>query len=86
MSGLLHEDERLGGLLRLLPPAPAGWVQAAQELPLARLQLDEIVARAEADLAFRDALVASLEDALAQAGYEPDARTLAELRVRFRAS
>lgn len=82
MNGFL-EDERLGELLRLLPPAPEGWVQAAQELPLARRQLDEIVARAEADIAFRDALVASLEDALAQAGYEPDERTLDELRTRI---
>jgi hypothetical protein len=81
-----YEDERLGGLLRFLTPAPAGWVQAAQELPFARRTIDEIVARAEADLAFRDALVASLEDALAQAGYEPDERTLRELRVRFHTS
>jgi hypothetical protein len=82
MNGF-HEDERLGELLRFLPPAPAGWVQAAQELPLARRRLDEIVARAEADVAFRAALVASLEDALAQAGYEPDERTLDALRARL---
>jgi hypothetical protein len=85
MNGF-HEDERLGELLRFLPPAPAGWVQAAQELPLARQQIDEIVARAEADVAFRDALVASLEEALAEVGYEPDVRTLEALRVRFRTS
>lgn len=79
----VDDTERLGELLRLLVPAPTGWVQAAQELPFARRTLDEIVARAEADRAFRDALVASLEDALAQAGYAPDERTLSELRVRF---
>ena len=82
MNGF-HEDERLGELLRLLPPAPEGWVQAAQEQPLARRRMDEIVARAEADIAFREALVASLEDALAQAGYQPDERTLTELRARL---
>ena len=28
----LPDEERLGVLLRLLPPAPVGWVRAAQEL------------------------------------------------------
>ena len=57
----IYDEERLGTLLRMLRPAPAGWVQAAQELPAARRSLDEIVARAEADLAFRSELVADLE-------------------------
>jgi len=75
--------ERLGELLRLLPPAPAGWVRAAQELPLARAGLDEIVARAEADAAFRRALVADLESALAEAGFDADPRLLDALRRRL---
>ncbi len=77
------DEERLGVLLRLLRPAPAGWVRAAQELPAARATFDEIVARAEADLAFRTALVADLEQALTAAGYEPDRRVLDEIRVRL---
>ena len=77
------ELERLGELLRLLRPAPLGWVQAAQELPLARRALDEIVARAEEDLAFREALVADLERALEREGYEPDHRLVEELRARL---
>ena len=76
-------EERLGVLLRLLRPAPAGWVRAAQELPAARRTFDEIVARAEADLAFRSALVADLERALTAEGYEPDRRVLDEIRVRL---
>ena len=76
-------EERLGVLLRLLPPAPAGWVRAAQEMPIARRTFDEIVSRAEADLAFRAALVADLEQALAAEGYEPDRRVLDEIRVRL---
>ena len=52
------DEERLGVLLRLLRPAPAGWVRAAQEMPTARRTFDEIVSRAEADLAFRAAFVA----------------------------
>jgi hypothetical protein len=78
-----HDEERLGALLRILRPAPQGWVRAAQELPGARRSLDEIVARAEADLEFRAALVADLEAALEQAGYEPDRRTLSWLEQRL---
>jgi hypothetical protein len=76
-------EERLGVLLRLLPPAPAGWVRAAQEMPIARRTFDEIVSRAEADLAFRAALVADLERALAAEGFEPDRRVLDEIRDRL---
>ena len=66
-----YDEERLGELLSLLPPAPTGWVEAAQELPLARFGLDEIVERARVDAEFRVLLVADLEAALAAAGYEP---------------
>ena len=66
-----YDEERLGELLGQLPPAPAGWVQAAQELPAARLGLDAIVERARVDAEFRVLLVADLEAALAAAGYEP---------------
>jgi len=79
----MHDEERLGELLRLLRPAPQGWVTAAQELPAARRSLDEIVARAEADREFREALIADLEAALEQAGYERDSRVLDELRQRL---
>jgi len=77
------DEERLAQFLRALPPAPEAWVEAARELPLARTELDEIVARAEADAAFRAALVADLEAALAREGYEPSERTLDELRERL---
>ena len=66
-----YDEERLGELLGQLPPAPAGWVQAAQELPAARLGLDAIVERARVDAEFRVLLVADLEAALAAAGYKP---------------
>jgi hypothetical protein len=78
-----YDDERIGELLRVLPPAPTGWVEAAQELPAARHSLDEIVARAEADLAFREALVADLEATLALEGYEPDRHLVDALKRRF---
>jgi hypothetical protein len=78
-----YDEERLGVLLRVLRPAPTGWVQAAQELPAARRTFDEIVARVEADATFRTALIADLEHALAAEGYEPDRRVLDEIRERL---
>jgi hypothetical protein len=80
---MTYDEERIAALLQQLPPAPEGWVQAAQELPAARAGLDEIVARAEADAAFRQALVADLEDALEREGYEPDRALLDLLRDRL---
>jgi hypothetical protein len=79
----VYDEERLGDLLRLLRPAPEGWVRAAQELPAARRSLDAIVARAEEDLAFRTALIADLEAALASEGYDPSLRVITELRKRY---
>ena len=76
-----YDEERLGELLSLLPPAPAGWIRAAQELPAARLGLDEIVERARMDAAFRVLLVADLEAALAEAGFEPTDELLEAVRA-----
>ena len=78
-----YDEERLAQLIGILPPAPASWVEAAQLLPFSRAQLDDIVARAEADAEFRQALVADLEDALRLKGYEPDELPLDELRRRL---
>ena len=78
-----YDEERLGELLRLLQPAPAGWVQAAQELPIARGALDELVARAEEDAELRRRILADLEAAVAAEGIEPGSALLAELRTRL---
>ena len=78
-----HNEERIGELLRLLPPAPAGWVTAAQELPLARVQLDALVERAAADAAFRASVVADLEVAIRATGVEPSAVVVEHLRKRL---
>ena len=74
------DEERIGRLLRLLPPAPLGWVRAAQELPAARAALDDLVARAEQDAAFRLQLQADLERAIAAAGYEASPFIVSRLR------
>jgi hypothetical protein len=83
MSANAWNEERLGELLRLLVPAPEGWVDAAAQLPRLRAVLDDLVARAESDAAFREALVADLEATLARVGVEPTERTLIELRTRL---
>jgi hypothetical protein len=78
-----YDEERLAELLRSLPPAPAAWVTAAQELPRVRRELDDIVERAVADAEFRKALIADLVAALRAEGYEPEAIPLDELRKRI---
>ena len=78
-----YDEERLAELLRALPPAPEGWVKAAQELPFARRGLDEIVARAAEDRKYREAVIADLETALESAGYEPHPTLVEELRERL---
>jgi hypothetical protein len=80
-----YDEERIADLLAALPPAPEGWVKAAQELPAARNEMDEIVARAEADQRFREAAIADLEAALAAEGYNVDERMLPALRQRLTA-
>lgn len=81
-----YDEQRLAALLRALPPAPEGWVRAAQELPAARRELDDLVARAVADASFRKIVEADLEAALRQVGQEPDPALVAALRARLASS
>jgi hypothetical protein len=78
MSG--YDYDQLAKLIGMLPPAPEAWVHAAQELPEARRGLDNLVARAEADAAFRAEVLADLERALEAEGVEPQPRVVGELR------
>jgi hypothetical protein len=75
-----YDEEQLARLIGMLPPAPEAWVRAAQELPAARRGLDELVARAEQDAAFRAQVLADLESALQSEGVEPEPRVVDELR------
>ena len=79
-----YDEEHIGRLLRLLPRAPEAWVRAAQELPAALAALDELVARAEQDAAFRRQLAADLEQAIVAAGYEPSPFVVSRLRQLLR--
>jgi hypothetical protein len=78
-----YDEERLGELLRRLPPAPEGWVRAARELPAARAALDGLVARAEADAELRQRILSDLEAAFAAEGIEPSSALRAQLRARL---
>jgi hypothetical protein len=79
-----YDHDRLAQLIAALPPAPGGWVAAAQELPRVRQSLDDLLARAEADAELRSRLVADLESALAESGISPTPRILEEARTRIR--
>jgi hypothetical protein len=78
-----YDEEKLAELLRTLPPAPEGWVKAAQELPFVRAEIDDLVRRAVDDAEFRQALIADLEGALERAGYEPTDQLVRALRERL---
>lgn len=80
------DEQRLAELLGALPPAPDAWVAAAKELPLARRELDGLVARAVADEDFRRAVEADIEAAIREAGCVPDPLTVAALRARLERS
>jgi len=80
-----YDEERIAAMLRLLPPAPSGWVQAAQELPHARAEIAALVARAEEDAAYRSRVVADLQAALEAEGIEPTPSVVAALRTRLEA-
>jgi hypothetical protein len=82
----MNAYDRLARLIAALPPAPGGWVAAAQQLPAARRGIDEIVERAVGDAAYRAQVVAGLESALAEVGIEPTPPILAELRERLGSS
>jgi hypothetical protein len=81
MSG--YDEIGLAQLIAALPPAPRGWMEAAQELPLARLGLDVLVRRAEEDADFRRRLIGDLEAALQAEGFEPEPALKEALRRRL---
>ena len=85
-SGSDYDTERLAALIGALPAAPKAWIKAAQELPMARRGLDDLVARAEADMELRARVLADLEAAVAAEGVRPSAPLLAELRERLASS
>ena len=78
-----YNEEQLGELLNVLPPAPDAWVQAAKELPLARQRLEQIVERAKADESYRRHVVGDPETALEQAEVVAHAQNVEIIRRRL---
>ena len=78
-----RDEEALAGLLNELREPPRPWIDAAMQLPAARASLDGLVARAEADAAYRERLLTDLEDALRLEGREPEPLLIASLRARL---
>ena len=76
-------EERIAELLRALPSAPEGWVEAAKELPHARRELETVVERIEHDERLREQAVADLEALLRAEGVEPTPTVVAHLRRRL---
>jgi hypothetical protein len=78
-----YTDEQLADLISALPPAPAGWVQSAKELPAARLAIDALVERAQDAAEQRSVILANLEASLRDAGVEPRRELVEELKARL---
>jgi DNA-binding transcriptional regulator YdaS (Cro superfamily) len=76
-------EEHIAELIALLPPPPAGWVQAATELPAARAAMDRLVEQAAAGDAARRAIISDLEGALLAAGVDPRPQLVRQLQARL---
>ena len=79
-----NDEEELAELLRLLKPAPQGWVDAAAELPAARRALAEVGPRVLEGAETRAQETAELEAALRDAGYDPTPALVEALRRDLR--
>lgn len=79
----INDMERLAELLATLPPAPRGWIEAAQELPAARASIDALLRRAYEDRELQARLLADLEAALADEGIAPTRAAVALARTRL---
>jgi hypothetical protein len=76
-------EERIAELLRALPSAPEGWVEAAKELPRTRRELETLVERIEHDERLRERAVVDLEALLRAECVEPTPIVVAHLRRRL---
>jgi hypothetical protein len=83
-SGTAPSETELAELISELPPAPAGWVRAAVELPQLRRELDRLAALCATDAQLRAQTLADLESALRDAGLRatPIAVRLARERLQ----
>jgi hypothetical protein len=73
-------EKELAGLLRVLTPAPAHWVEAAKQIPRIKKQLVEVLPFLESTAPGRAAETADLEKAIEAAGLTPEPQLIAELQ------
>ena len=73
-----HETE-LADRLRLLPPVPEDWLDAAKALPRVRRELDRLLPLIERDAELREAMAHDLEGALRRIGAEPEPQLVGAL-------
>jgi hypothetical protein len=78
-----YDEEKLGELLSGLPPAPESWVRAAQDLPLMRQGLYQIVERADYDEDYRRRVIEDPAAALEEADVVAHADAVEILRKRL---
>lgn len=78
-----YDEEKLGEILSALPPAPEASVKAAQDIPLARRGLEQIVQRADADEEYRRRVIEDPEAALEEADVVAHAEDIEILRRRL---
>jgi hypothetical protein len=77
------DDHELQRLMRLLPPPPPRWVQAAKELPFVQDEIAEILARAAGDADFDHALRTDPAAALELQGYALSSDVVAHMLKRL---
>ena len=73
-------EERIARLLRELPPAPTGWIEAAAALPAARRALEHIDEQVVQGAAERAEITAAIEEALRAADVAPTPEHVLALR------
>jgi hypothetical protein len=77
------DDFELQRLMRLLPPPPPRWVQAAKELPFVQDEIAEILARAAGDVDFDHALRTDAAATLELQGYDLSSDVVAHMLKRL---
>lgn len=75
-----YTDRELAGLLRSLPPPPAHWVEAAQQIPQIKRQITEVLPFLESTAPGRAVETAELEKAIEAAGLVPEPQLVTELQ------
>lgn len=75
-----YSERQIAGLLRVLAPAPAHWVEAAQQIPRIKKQINEVLPFLGEIATGRAVETAELEMAIEAAGLTPEPQLVAELQ------